>query len=154
MAKCKECGADARVTTLGSFRGAHGEVALMVSGMPAQVCANGHKRYLYSGFPGALAKFVGEGERIAPQPPAKKRGFFSKRYHCHECDAELPAVAEKKSDLTLDASLKDASPFKVIVQIALYKCDGCGREQVLSNEDAAASAVLALENGLKAEGVE
>ena len=150
---CKACGSELKVTTLGSFRGEEGPVAVMVNGMPALVCANDHKRFLYTEFVTRLMDFVADPEKVAPQPPAVKCGLFKKRYHCSGCDAELPATPAKKSECTLDANLKDAPPFKVVVQVALHKCEGCGREQVLSNEEVAESAFKAIAHGFRAADV-
>lgn len=125
----------------------------MVSGMPAVICAQGHKRFLAPRFTAALMDFVGDAEEAAPQPPATQRGLFRKHYHCHSCDAELPAVAARKSDRTLDASLAGAAPFKVVIQVALYKCESCGTEQVLSNKEVADNAAKALAHGFKAEDI-
>jgi hypothetical protein len=150
---CKTCGGETKVTTLGAFRGESGPVALMVSGMPAVVCAQGHKRFLSPRFVAALMDFVSDAEEAAPQPPATQRGLFRKRFHCHSCDAELPAVPGRKSDRTLDASLEGAAPFKVVVQVALYKCESCGTEQVLSNKEVGDNAAKALAHGFKAEDI-
>ena len=121
--------------------------------MPALVCAKDHKRFLYPDFVTRLMDLVADPEQVAPQPPAVKRGLFRKRYHCSGCDAELPVVPKGKSERGLDASFKNAAPFKVVVQVALYKCDGCGREQVLSNEDVAGSAFKAVAHGFRAADV-
>jgi len=150
---CRECGSATKVTTLGSFRGEEGTVAVIVNGMPALVCAKDHKRFLYPDFVTRLMDFVADPEQVAPQPPAVKRGLFKKRYYCSGCDAELPAVPTGKSERGLDASFKNAALFKVVVQVALYKCDGCGREQVLSNEDVAGSAFKAVAHGFRAADV-
>jgi hypothetical protein len=121
--------------------------------MPALVCAKDHKRFLYPEFVARLMDFVADPQNVAPQPPAVKRGLIKKRYHCSGCDAELPATASGKSERALDASFKNAAPFKVVIQIALHKCGGCGREQVLSNEEVAACAFKALTHGFHAADV-
>lgn len=129
-------------------------MVVIVSGMPAVVCAKDHKRFLYPKFAGLLKDFVTDAEKIAPQPPAVRRGLFSKRYHCDECGAELPAVPTKKAEQALDAIFKDALPFKIIVETALYKCEGCGREQVLSNDEIAESASRAIAHALRAAEIQ
>jgi hypothetical protein len=150
---CKACGSETKVSTLGSFRGEEGPVAVIVNGMPALVCAQNHKRFLYPDFVTRLMDFVADPEKIAPQPPAVKRGLFKKRYHCSGCDAELPEAPTGKSERGLDANLKNAAPFKVVVQVALYKCGGCGREQVLSNEEVGESAFKAVAHGFRAADI-
>ena len=70
---CKECGSETTVTALGSFSGEEGPVTVTVDGMPAVVCAQNHKRFLYAEFVPALVDFVADPEKIAPQPPAVRR---------------------------------------------------------------------------------
>ena len=150
---CKACGTEMKVTALETFRGEEGPVAVVVNGMPALVCANNHRRFLYTEFVTRLMDLVADPEKVAPQPPAVKRGLFKKRYHCSRCDAELPDVPAGLLERELDASLKNADPFKVQVQLALYKCAGCGREQVLSNEEFSGAALKALTHGFRAADV-
>lgn len=150
---CKACGSLTTVTTLGSFRGEEGPVAVEVNGMPALVCAQNHKRFLSPEFVAHLMDLAADPAVVAPQPPAVKRGLFKKRYYCSGCDAELPAAAAGQSKRELDASFKNAAPFKVMVQIALHKCAGCGREQVLSNEEVSDNALKALAHGFRAADV-
>jgi hypothetical protein len=149
---CKTCGSETKVTTLGSFRGEAGPVAVTVFGMPALVCSSGHKRFPSRKFIARLTDLVADAEAVAPQPPAARRGLFRTRYHCHGCNAELPVTPAKKSECVLDASLEHLAPFKVIVQVALHKCEGCGLGQVLSNDEVAAGARKALAYGLRASG--
>lgn len=153
MKPCKECGSETAVTTLGSFSGEEGPVTVTVDGMPAVVCAKNHKRFLYAEFAPTLLDFVSDPEKLAPQPPAVKRGLIKKHYHCSGCGAELPTDAAGKSERSLDAVFKKAAPFKVIVRIALYKCEQCGREQVRSNEELADSALKAMTHGFRAADI-
>jgi hypothetical protein len=150
---CKACGGETKVTSLESFRGEEGPVAVVVNGMPALVCANDHKRFLYAEFVTRLMDLVADPEKVAPQPPAVKRGLFKKRYHCGGCDAELPDMAAGILERELEASFKNADPFKVVVQLALHKCAGCGREQVLSNEEFSGAALKAVTHGFRAADI-
>jgi transcription elongation factor Elf1 len=150
---CKVCGSETKVTTLDAFRGEEGPVAVMVEGMPALVCANGHKRFVHPEFVARLMDAVAEPEQIAPQPPATKRGLLKKRYHCHRCDAELPAAPTGKSERRLDMNLKNAGAFKVAVQVAVHQCAGCGGEQVLSNDEIGSCALKAMAHGFRAADV-
>lgn len=150
---CKACGSERKVTTLGSFRGEHGPVAVIVNGMPALVCAREHKRFLCPDFVTRLMDCVADPEKFAPQPPADRSGLFSKRYYCNECGTELPDASAKKTERVLDAVFGRAAPFKVVVQVALHQCEVCGREQVLSNKEIAGSAMKALAHGFRAADV-
>ena len=150
---CKECGSETNVAMLGSFHGEEGPVSVVVDGMPALVCAKGHKRFLYPDFIAQLMDFVADPEEVAPQPPAVRRGLFKKHYHCSGCDAELPAAPTGTAERVREASFKNAAPFKVVVRVALHQCAGCGREQILSNEEMAQSAFKAIAHGFRAADV-
>jgi DNA-directed RNA polymerase subunit RPC12/RpoP len=150
MKSCRECGSETTVRTLDSFSGAEGSVTVTVDGMPAVVCSRNHKRFLYAEFAPLLIDFAAEPERIAPQPPATRRGLIRKHYHCNGCDAELPVASSKTHERTLDALFRNAAPFKVRLQVALYRCERCGREQVRSNEELAGDAFKALTQGFHA----
>lgn len=150
---CKACGGETKVTALDSFRGEDGQVAVVVDGMPALVCANDHKRFLYTEFVTRLLDLVADPEKVAPQPPAVKRGLFKKHYHCSGCDAVLPDTASGIRNRELEASFKNADAFKVVVQYPLHKCAGCGREQLLSNEDFSGAALKALTHGFRAADI-
>lgn len=151
--RCKECGGEANVTTLGAFSGEEGVVAVEVDGMPVVACAKDHKRFLYPEFVAHLMDFVADPGKIAPQPPAVRRGLIRKRYHCSGCDAELPAAPGSRTESVLDAVFRNAVPFKVVVRVALHKCERCGREQVRSNEELADSAFKAITHGFRAADI-
>lgn len=150
---CKACGGEMNVTALGSFSGTEGPVTMVVDGMPALVCANAHKRFLYTEFVTRLMDLVADPETVAPQPPAVKRGLLRKRYHCSACDAELPEAPAGMLERELDANIKNADPFRVRVRLALHKCAGCGREQVRSNDEFSEAALKALTHGFRAADI-
>ena len=150
---CKACGAGTQITTLDTFHGVEGPVTVTVHAMPARVCANGHKRFLYAEFVPHLMDLVADAGQVAPQPPAVKRGLFKKHYYCAECNAELPAAATGQSERTLEANFKKAAPFTATVRVALHKCPGCGHEQILSNDQVADSAFKAVAHGFRAADV-
>lgn len=150
---CKACSAEVEVGALDMFRGVEGPVAVGVNGMPALICANGHKRFLYAEFVAQLMDSAVQAAMTTPPPPAVKRGLLRKHYHCSSCDAELPATATGKSEREVDATFRNAAPFKLVVQVDVHRCPQCGREHVLSNEEAGASAFKAVAHGFHAAGV-
>jgi DNA-directed RNA polymerase subunit RPC12/RpoP len=149
MKTCKECGSETKVTTLESFGGEEAPVTVTVDGMPAVVCAKNHKRFLNPGFVAQVMDFVADPAKIAPQPPAVKRGLLKKHYHCSECGAELLASPSLTSERALDASFKNATSFRIIIRVALYKCERCGREQVRSNDELIDSSYKAMAHAFR-----
>lgn len=144
---CKTCGADVKPTLLDMFRGIEGPVAVSLNGMPARVCANGHKRFVYPEFVAQLMDFTANAAMATPQPPAVKRGLFKKHYYCSGCDTELPAAPTGRSEREFEVRFEKAAPFKLMVAVDLHKCPKCAREQVLSNELAGTSAFKAIAHG-------
>lgn len=59
----------------------------------------------------------------------------------------------KESECSLDATFKKAAPFKIVVRIALNKCEQCGREQVRSNDELAGSAFKAMAHAFHAADI-
>lgn len=150
---CTACGAELKAAALDMFRGVEGPAAVVVNGMPALICANGHKRFAYPEFVSQLMDFAAGAAIATPQPPAVKRGLFKKHYHCSACDAELPAAPTGKSERELEVSFKNATPFKLLIQVDLHQCAKCGREQVLSNEAVASASFKAMAHGFRAADV-
>ena len=150
---CKACGAAVEVVALDMFRGVEEPVTVLVNGMPARVCSNGHKRFVYPEFVARLMDFAADAGGGSPQPPAVKRGLFKKHYHCSGCDAELPPAPTAQWAREVDVSFKHAAPFKLLIEVGLHRCTQCGREQVLSHEAVAASAFKALAHGFHAADV-
>lgn len=144
---CKACGADVKVGALEAFRGVEGPVVVSVHGMPALVCANGHKRFVFAEFVPQLMDFTANTAMATPMPEAVKRGLFKKHFHCSGCDTELPAEATGKSERELEVRFDKVDPFKLVVQVDLHKCPKCGNEQVLSKELAGTSAFKAVAHG-------
>lgn len=150
---CKVCGADVHVGTLDVFRGVEGPAAVSVNGMPARICTNGHKRFLYPEFVAQLMDLATQAGMAAPQPQAVKHGLFKKHYHCSGCDTELPASATGQFEREVDVNFKNAAPFKLMVQVGLHRCTKCQSEHVLSHEDAGTSAFKAVAHGFHAADV-
>ncbi len=144
---CKACGAEVKVGALDMFRGVEGPVAVSVNGMPALICANGHKRFVSSEFVPQLMDFTANAAMATPQPEAVKRGLFKKHYHCSGCDTELPAEASGHVAGEHEVRFDKVEPFKLVIEVELHKCPQCGLEQVLSNELVGTSAFKAVAHG-------
>ena len=99
--------------------------------------------------------------KLATQIATRLRGKHKPEYTPHVDTGDYVVVVNaaklrvtgRKTECALDASFKNATPFKVVVEVALYKCEGCGREQVLSNEEVAESAFKAVAHGFRAADV-
>ena len=150
---CNACGAEVKLGLLDMFRGTEGPVTVSVNAMPALICSNGHKRFVYPEFVSQLMDFTADAAMATPQPAAVRHGLFKKHYHCSGCDTELPAAPTGKSEREHVVRFEKAAPFKLMLQVDLYKCPQCAREQVLSGELAGTSAFKAIAHAFHAADV-
>lgn len=144
---CKACGAEVKLGLLDMFSGTEGPVTVSVNAMPARICTNGHKRFVYPEFVAQLMDLTADAAMATPPSVAVKHGLFKKHYHCGSCDTELPTAPTGKSERELEVRFEKAAPFKLLVQVDLHRCPQCDLEQVLSSELAGASAFKAIAHG-------
>jgi|CXWK01.1.fsa_nt_gi hypothetical protein len=142
-APCSKCKGEMSMTVLEPFEGEEEGVRLTIQAMPCVECAQQHKRFINLAFAGDLLDLMMSPETFRNVPAATKKGFFSKRYHCPDCAAELPEAPTGEQSQEVAAELKNAQPFRVAVRFPVYKCGGCGGECIRSVEDAAKLAFKA-----------
>jgi predicted RNA-binding Zn-ribbon protein involved in translation (DUF1610 family) len=147
---CSKCQGEMRIARLESFSGEEGAVKITVRDMPALVCKEKHKRFVYPEFAPALMDIVIDPESYRFLPSANRQGLLRKHYHCTRCGAELPAAASADRSRDLDADLKDAEPFAVKVTVPVYACPKCGTEHLHSAEEVGRLAFKAIAHGFRA----
>lgn len=146
---CSKCKSEMSPKVLDPFHGEEGGLKLTVTGMPAMVCAQGHKRFIHLEFAAQLMDLMMSPEVFSSIPSARKKGLFKKRYHCPRCDAELPESSGGHHRLEVVAELKKAEPFKVPVDVPLFRCGGCGKESTYSVEDVTRLAFKATDHAYR-----
>jgi hypothetical protein len=135
QAPCSKCKGEMSLTILDAFEGEEGNVKLTVQRMPAVVCAQGHRRFVYPEFAALLMDLMVSADTFASIPSAAKKGFLKKRFHCPDCDEELPAAPTGQQTLDVVAELKKSEPFTVRVEVPVLKCSDCGQECIQSAEE-------------------
>jgi DNA-directed RNA polymerase subunit RPC12/RpoP len=58
-----------------------------------------------------------------------------KKYLCGDCGKELAAKAERRQAFPHELRYEDLAPFKLQIEMPLYKCSGCGKEQLRSTKE-------------------
>jgi hypothetical protein len=132
---CSKCKGVMTVKPLETFSGEEGGVKVTIQAMPAVVCGQEHKRFLYPMFAGLLMDMMIDEETYKFAPGAVKKGLFTKRYHCPGCGQELPGAPTGKRSQEVEAAFKNADPFKFTIDVPVYKCAGCGKECIRSAEE-------------------
>ncbi len=132
---CSKCKGAMTVKPIDTFSGEEGGVKVTIHAMPAALCDQGHKRFVYPMFAGLLMDSVMDPDAYKFVPSATKKGFFTKHYHCPGCAQELPATPTGKQSKEVEVEFKHAEPFKFVVEVPTFKCAGCGKESIKSAEE-------------------
>ena len=105
---------------------------LSVSGMPAAKCAKGHAAPIDRDFMLWLIREL--KSRGAALPAGEAKGMLFKKYHC-ACGAELAAKSEKRQSFPMELAYQGAPAFKAEIEMPVFKCTGCGKEQLRSAKE-------------------
>ena len=98
-----------------------------------------------------LRHLVDEDE--AKLPAADRKGLFFKHFHCHDCPQELAPKPDHRHTFSVVTALGDVPPFGIDLVMPVYKCPGCGKEQLHTREDIRQHTAPALANAFHVGGI-
>ena len=130
---CPRCSGAVQVGTLDRLSAEARPLALHVTGMPAVKCAKGHAVPINRDFMLWLIQEL--KARAAALAGGEERGMLFKKYFC-ACGKELGGKPEKRQAFPFDMAREGAPAFKAEVEMPVYKCAGCGKEQLRSANEA------------------
>ncbi|HEU4921733.1 MAG TPA: hypothetical protein VFT23_01515 [Burkholderiales bacterium] len=105
---------------------------LTVTGMPAAKCAKGHAAPIDRDF---MLWLIQELKiRGGSLPAGEAKGMVFKKYIC-ACGKELESKSEKRQSFPLDLAYQGAPAFKAELDMPVYRCTGCGKEQLRSTKE-------------------
>ena len=131
--RCARCSGACELKALPSVSGENGPLKLTVLGMPVFACAKNHKLPVHRDFMLWLIQQIRAREtQIAA---GKEEGMIFKKHLCGECRKELASKPERRQAFPYELKYEDLAPFKLQIEMPLYKCTGCGKEQVRSTKD-------------------
>jgi len=134
LAACSKCKGEMSPMVHEPFHGEEGGLRLTLTDMPYAACAQGHKRFLSLSFSAQLMDLVADPDTYRDLPSAVRKGLLMKRYHCPACGQELPSAPSGRRALEVPAQIAKATPFRVAIDVPVFKCDGCGKESIHSAE--------------------
>ncbi|MDH4191887.1 MAG: hypothetical protein OEW21_17000 [Betaproteobacteria bacterium] len=144
---CRQCGAEVALTRLPRAQGEDSGVRVEIEGMPAYLCARGHKRFLTPDFPLHLIEKLLNADGTFSAPHANKRGLIRKRYHCPGCGGDMPAESGRHASARHRIEFSDSATVDVALTLPLYRCARCEHDVLHPRQevqralmDAAASA--------------
>ena len=130
---CPRCGNAVEMKPLGTVSAEDKPMMLRVSGMPAARCPKGHAAPIDREF--MLWLIYELKNRGGTLPAGEAKGMVFKKYHCGACGKELEAKSEKRQSFPMDLSYQGAPAFKAEIEMPIYKCTGCGKEQLRSAKE-------------------
>ena len=126
--RCARCSSACELQTLPAVSGRDGKLKVSVLGMPAFVCAKSHKAPVHREFMLWLIQEI--RQREGQIPAGKEEGMLFKKHLCHACGKELGGKPERTQTWDYELKHEDLAPFKAQLEMPLYKCGACGKEQL------------------------
>lgn len=141
---CPRCSNAMELKTLDRVSAEDAPLKLTVSGMPAAKCPKGHTAPIDRDFMiWLIHELKNRGGAI---PGGEAKGMLFKKYFC-ACGGELAAKSDHRQTFPLDLAYQGAPAFKAELDMPVYKCGKCGKEQLRSPKELqghAAQAIAAL----------
>ena len=145
---CAMCSGACELKTLPSASGEAGPLKITVLEMPVFACAKNHKAPVHRDFMLWLIQQI--RAREAQIAAGKEEGMIFKKHLCGGCGKELASKPERRQAFPYELKYEELAPFKLQVEMPLYKCTGCAKEQIRSAKDLhghVAQAVVGINDG-------
>ena len=127
------CSGALEATRLPAASGEDGPLKISVRDMPVLECAKHHRAPPHRDFMLWLIQEI--RAREAQFAAGKEQGLLFKKHLCGECGKELAAKPERRQTFGFELTYEDKAPFRLEVEMPLYKCSGCAKEQIRSAKD-------------------
>jgi hypothetical protein len=138
---CPRCSGAMELKILDSLTAEDKPLALRVAGMPAAKCAKGHAAPFDRNF---MLWLIHELKaRAASLPGGEEKGMLLKKYLC-ACGKELAGNSDRRQAFPFDLAYEGAPPFKAEIDMPVYKCTSCGKEQLRSAKEVQKHAAQAI----------
>jgi hypothetical protein len=131
--RCAKCSGACELKALPSVSGEHGPLKLNLLEMPVFACPKNHKTPVHREFMLWMIQQI--RAREAQIAAGKEEGLLFKKHLCGACGKELAAKPERRQAFPYELKYEELKPFKVEVEMPLYRCTGCGKEQIRSAKD-------------------
>lgn len=147
---CNTCKAEMQLVRLEPFTGEEGDVRLTLRNMPALVCPEHHKRFVNAADAPKVMDGVLDTDNYGPVASATPKGWFKKHWYCADCAKELPESPDHAEHREIPVKLSDDTEVTAEVEFKVYRCSGCGKEQVHSVDEEAQRAFKAVAHAYRA----
>ncbi|MBI3372882.1 MAG: hypothetical protein HY017_14145 [Betaproteobacteria bacterium] len=146
--RCVRCFVACELKTLPSVSGEAGSLKLTLLEVPVFACAKNHTVPVHRDFMLWLIQQIRALE--AQFAAGREQGMIFKKHLCGECGKELAPKPERRQAFPYELKYEELAPFKLQIEMPLYKCTGCGKEQIRSAGELhghVAGAVVGINDG-------
>lgn len=131
--RCARCSGASELKTLPSVFGEEGPLKLTLLEMPVFACVKNHQAPVHGDFMIWLIQEI--RAREAQIVAGKEEGMIFKKHLCGGCGKELAPKPERRQAFPYELKYEDLMPFMLQIEMPLYRCIGCGKEQIRSTKD-------------------
>ena len=130
---CARCSGACELKSLASVSAADGPLKLTLLALPVFACTKDHRVPVHRDFMLWLIQQLRakEGDIAA----GKEEGMLFKKHLCGACGKELAGKSERRQAFPFELRYEELAPFKVEFDMPVYKCGGCGKEQIRSTKE-------------------
>src|SRR5512147_2218179 len=132
---CSRCSGAMNAAALEKVSAGEDPVRIRMTGLPVFACAKGHHAPVHRDFMVWLMHELRD-KHVTAIPAGEAKGMLFKKYHC-ACGAELPAQPTRNASFAFDLAYPDAPAFKGAVEVPVFTCGSCGKEQARSAKEIA-----------------
>lgn len=149
---CTTCHCETALCRLEPFSGEEKALAVTIHGLTALACANGHRQFLRADFALELLDHLVEKDE-AGLPAGEEKGLLFKHFMCADCGQELQPKPDHRHTFAIEPGIADHPGLRVDLTIAVYRCGGCGKEQLHSLKEVRKLTPAALAHAFKSAGL-
>lgn len=149
---CAVCKGPVQQSALSVLTGQEESCRITLGNVPVMVCAEGHKRLLYSTFVTDLMDVLARPETAGLQV-GEKRGIFRKRVRCIKCSSDIQADHTAIAEFSANLRLRDMTDtVSVTLSTPVMRCSACGSQQ-LADESSLMQLFKALTHAFRSADV-
>jgi len=124
--RCARCSSACELKLLPSVAGEDGPLKLSLLEVPVFACAKNHQAPVHRDFMLWLIQEV--RAREAQIAAGKEEGMIFKKHLCGACGKDLAPKPERRQAFPYELKYEELAPFKLQIEMPLYKCSACGKE--------------------------
>ena len=150
---CRTCHKPTEPLRLDAVSGEEKALTVTLHRLNLLSCPGGHKQFLRAEFPLELLNHLMQKDE--PQlPVGDEKGLIFKNFFCHDCGRELEPKADHRHSFSIQPELADQKDLKIDLTMAVYRCTGCGKEQLHSLKELHKLTPAALAHAFQAAGIQ